>query len=253
MHDDDALGIGAGQREVVGDEAASPCGARARGRAMRSRIAACVVVSRPVVGSSAIEQRRDCRQARSRSSPAGTCRRTVRPDRHAPASPVRECARREARHAPLRAACDRARPRCSRMTSAICRPMVRDGLSAARGFWKTMPISRPRSDRPGDRASPAVRSTPPKVEPVGAKAGRRSQDAGDRVGEQRLARAAFADQRDDLAAGDVEAHVVDSRGGPSPKEMLSFSMASSGGAVTDMFMRASDRASRAARRRAART
>ena len=88
--------------------------------------------------------------------------------------------------------------------------MVRTGLSAARGFWKTMPISRPRSVAPGALGHRSEVDAA-ELEPLGVDPGRLGEDAGDGVGDQRLARPALADQRHGLAAGDVEVDAVDHR------------------------------------------
>ena len=68
----------------------------------------------------------------------------------------------------------------------------------------------PAEIRPGVGA-PAGEVDAAEFEALGVKPRRRRQDAGDGVGEQRLARAAFADQRDDLAARNGKADRVDRR------------------------------------------
>ena len=51
---------------------------------------------------------------------------------------------------------------CWRSTSSICRPTLRIGLSAARGFWKIIDISRPRRSRIWS-SSAARTSTPENI------------------------------------------------------------------------------------------
>ena len=84
-----------------------------------------------------------------------------------------------------------------RIDSAIWRPTVRIGFRAVRGSWKTMPISSPRS-----AASSRVRHPDQlgAVPPHAAARGRAVREqAEDREGRQRLARAGFADQADACA------------------------------------------------------
>ena len=80
----------------------------------------------------------------ARSSRAGTCRRTSRTDRPWRAAPDRDADRAQHLDRASRARRRGVASACADSTSAICRPTGRIGLSAARGFWKIIAISRPR-------------------------------------------------------------------------------------------------------------
>ena len=89
-------------------------------------------------------------------------------------------------------------------TSAICRPTVRIGLSAVRGFWKIIAISRPRTSASwlglgGEQIEPAEHGAP------GGDFAGGIENAHHRIGGDRFARAGFADQRDGLALVDGKA------------------------------------------------
>src|ERR1700680_4264146 len=83
-------------------------------------------------------------------------------------------------------------------TSAIWRPTGRIGLSAVRGFWNIIAISRPRTSASwlgfcGQQVEPAEHGA------AGGDFARRIENAHHRIGGDRFARPGFADQRDGLA------------------------------------------------------
>ena len=97
------------------------------------------------------------------------------------------------------------------MVSAICEPMVKTGLSAAAGSWKTKPMRRPRTRRRLS-ASRSRRFRPSSLDAAGGDAAWRRNESDDRQRRHRLAAAGFADEAERLAAADRERHRVDRRG-----------------------------------------
>ena len=81
-------------------------------------------------------------------------------ERGVPGSGMRTRAQRLDRRAAARRGAARCRGAIS--TSSICWPTVRIGLSAVRGFWKIIAISRPRSSAQSRRGG-ARRSMPPNI------------------------------------------------------------------------------------------
>ena len=96
---------------------------------------------------------------------------------------------------PARPASPNRPARAASSTSSICWPTLRIGLSAARGFWKIIDISRPRrlrmSSSLASRTSRPVNMHRAFGDPAGA-----VEDAHHRIGGDRLARAGFADDAD---------------------------------------------------------
>src|SRR5882724_4391822 len=89
-------------------------------------------------------------------------------------------------------------PACSISTSSICLPTLRIGLSAVRGLWKIIAISRPRRQKI-DAAHRDVAFGDLRCLIV---------EAHDGVGGDGLSGSTFTDHADDLAAGDRQAHAV---------------------------------------------
>ena len=106
-----------------------------------------MVTSSAVVGSSHEDQPAARTRARSRSSPAGACRRRARAGRRAPAAPGRGCRPGASARAPARAPAARLWPRCTCGPSAIWSPTRMTGLSAVIGSWKIIAIAAPRTSR----------------------------------------------------------------------------------------------------------
>ena len=112
---------------------------------------------------------------------------------------------------------DRARLRLRRRScrdglcsgSVICSPMVRIGLSEVIGSWKIIEMSRPRISRISS-SSRSSRLRPSKSDAaLGDLAGEARQQPHDRERRDRFAGAGFADDGDDFAAVDREAHAFD--------------------------------------------
>ena len=174
----------------------------------RSITAAWVVTSRPVVGSSAISRRRLAGHRDGDHDPLAHAARELERVGAGAAVGIGDADR--AQHL------DRARLRASRRRQAgMAQHHIGDlladgriGFSAARGFWKII-------DGAGGRGSPqrggggggevrplAAPALPPVIRPA---ASSRPQQ---RIGGDRLAGAAFADQRQRLAAADAEGDAV---------------------------------------------
>ena len=99
-------------------------------------------------------------------------------------------------------------PRWRSITSMICRPTVSTGLSEVAGSWKIIATRRPRTARiatsgSASRSCSSSRTEPPAMRPAAR------QQAHDRQRGHRLAAARFADQREALAAPQLEADAVD--------------------------------------------
>ena len=113
---------------------------------INSMIWACVVTSRAVVGSSAINSV-GCTPAPSQSSRAGASRRSVRMDKRPPAASVSGCQPFAAFRSPDHALLSYVICWCSSMASMIWKPIVCIMLSEVIGSWKIMAISLPRIER----------------------------------------------------------------------------------------------------------
>ena len=98
-------------------------------------------------------------------------------------------------------------PACSCSTSSICLPTLRIGLSAVRGLWKIIAISRPRSSRIASGARRQKIDAADRDVAFGDPR-RLVEEAHDGVGRDRLAGSAFADDADDLAAARPKRDVV---------------------------------------------
>ena len=178
-------------------------------RTSRSITLACVVTSSAVVGSSAISSS-GFERAPSRSSRAGACRRRTRADtaraRVAPGSGRR----------PRRAARSRARaprPRSARRAGGAPRrswkPIVFTGFSEPSASWKI--IDDPAAAHVAQRRSsdaPASSSSPSRIDPAVTCPGGSSRPS-TASATRRLARARLADEREPLAASELERQIVD--------------------------------------------
>ena len=118
------------------------------------------------------QQLRPARRSRSRSSPAGACRRSARAGRSRAAASRR-------RDADVVEQLDRARPRAARpprpsftrSVSAIWSPIVKTGFRQLVGSWKIIAISRPRiapqlARRRGRAGRGRPSSTSPPIDPA---------------------------------------------------------------------------------------
>ena len=173
-------------------------------RVISSRIWACTITSRAVVGSSA-RRTAGCRQAPWRSLRAGASRRRTRAGSRGRARPG--CRR-------TRAARRRfARPvsgppcRCSLIGSVIWSPIRLTGLNAFIAPWKTMEMSRQRCS--DTVSSPRSRMFSPRKTTRPATLADGGQQAHDREDRRRLAAAGFADEPEPLAVAELEAHALD--------------------------------------------
>ena len=174
----------------------------------RSRTCAWIVTSSAVVGSSAISS------SGSQASAIAIITRCFMPPESwngyscVPARGIGNAAPPPA--APAHAASQRraAPARCgARSTSAICAPTVITGFRLVPGSWKIIAMRRPRTSRIADfgqlQQVVAVQSTAPPTILPGVR-----QQAHDRQRGHRLAAARFAEQREGLAAADIERHPV---------------------------------------------
>ena len=105
---------------------------------------------------------------------------------------------------------------CCISTSSIWRPTLRIGLSAARGFWKIIEISRPRRLRISGFAGGAEVEAGEGDRAVGDAPGA-VEDPHHRVGGHRLAGAGLADDADGLALGDGDVDVLDRAHDAAPR------------------------------------
>ena len=120
----------------------------------------------------------------------------ARTARSGPAPALRSPSRRDPRASPGHAASS---------TSSICWPTLRIGLSAARGFWKIIEISRPRRSRIS-RSLAALHVDAGKHDRAVRDAAGAIEDAHHGVGRDGFAGAGFADDAERLALldGDVD-------------------------------------------------